>query len=302
MKIPIGTLACFLAASQAAVAQTASPLAPAEAVAPRPVPQLSVKLIRDNVYWAPGGIGGNSGVIVGDNGIVVIDAKQTADTAKEMIKEIGEISPKPITDIILTGYRGEGIPGLASFRGGILIHAHADTVTGLKALVARGAKNRAPDDKMPTDVITGERKLLKLGGVRMVFLHIAPSHTAGESAVYLPNQRIVFTGFVTQAKPDFPVIHPDGGGSSEGWMTFMKTLIDLDADTYVIGVGDIWTKADMELRLAAQKNVYDTIREMVAEGKSRDEVRAALGTNTGRGPQVYMFSEVAYDEITTKKK
>ncbi len=286
----------FLVVVLAARAGLAQP-APTLSAAPRPPAPLSVKQIRDNVYWAPGGVGGNSGIVVGDSGIVVIDAKQTADTAREMIQKIGQVSPKPITDVILTGYGGEGIPGLAAFRAGIPIHAHADTVTGLKALTARAAKNRAPGDKMPTDIIFGDRKLLKLDGLRIVFLHIAPSHTAGESAVYLPDQRVVFTGFITQARPEFPVIHPDGGGSAEGWMTFMKTLINLDADTYVIGVGDIWTKGDMEQRLQAQKAVYARIKDMVAAGKTRDEIRAALGTNTGRGPMTYMFSEVAYDEI-----
>ena len=297
MKYQFAAFVMIAALAPQAMAQQA-PVPTAAAAAPRPPAPLAVKLIRDNVYWAPGGVGGNSGVIVGDTGVVVIDAKQTADTAKEMIDKIGQITPKPITDIILTGYGGEGIPGLAAFPAGIKIHAHADTVTGLKTLKARDAKNRAPDDKMPNDILAGDRKLLKLDGVRMVFLHLAPSHTAGESAVYLPDQRIVFTGFITQAKPDFPVVHPDGGGSAQGWMAFMKALINLDADTYVIGVGDIWTKSDMEQRLAAQKAVYAKINDMVAAGKSRDEIRAALGTNAGRGPQIYMFSEVAYDEIT----
>jgi glyoxylase-like metal-dependent hydrolase (beta-lactamase superfamily II) len=273
---------------------------PAPAGAPRAPAPLAVKLIRDNVYWAAGGVGGNSGIIVGDKGVVVIDAKQTPDTAKEMIGKIGEITPKPITDIILTGYGGEGIPGLAAFPGGIKIHAHADTNTGLKALAARNAKNMAPADRMPNDIIIGDRKLLTLDGVRMVFLHIAPSHTIGESAIYLPDQRIVFTGFITQARPDFPVIHPDGGGSAEGWMKFMKALIDLDADTYVIGAGDIWTKTDMEQRLAAQKAVYARIKDMVAAGQSHDEIRTALGTNAGREPPIYMFSEVAYGEIAKR--
>jgi cyclase len=296
LKHNLGVFVFLLSAAlapHAGMAQTP----PAQAAAPRAPTPLDIKLIRDNVYWALGGIGGNSGVIVGDKGVLVIDAKQTPDTAKDMIDKIAQITPKPITDIILTGYGGEGIPGLAAFPAGVKIHAHADTVSGLEALAARGAKNQAPADKMPNDIITGDRKLLKLNGIRVVFLHLAASHTVGESAVYLPDQRIVFTGFITQARPDFPVIHPDGGGSAEGWMRFMKALINLDADTYVIGVGDIWTKTDMEQRLATQKAVYARISGMVAAGKSRDEIRAALGTNAGRGPQIYMFSEVAYDEI-----
>ena len=215
-----------------------------------------------------------------------------------MIAKIGENNPQADHRYQNeAGYGGEGIPGLAGFPAGLKIHAHATTNTALKGLADRKSEKMAPPDKMPNDIITGDRKLLTINGVRMVFLHLAPSHTVGESSVYLPDQRIVFTGFVTQGRPDFPIIHPDGGGSAEGWMKFQKALIDLDADTYVLGAGDIWTKVDMEQRLAAQKAVYARIKDMVAAGKSRDEIRAELGTNAGRGPQIYMFSEVAYDEI-----
>jgi cyclase len=131
----------------------------------------------------------------------------------------------------------------------------------------------------------------------MVFLHIAPSHTVAESSIYLPDQRIVFTGFVAQARPDFPVIHPDQDGSAAGWLKFMKALINVDADIYVLGPGDIWTKAQMEQRLAAQQAVYEQIRSLVAAGRSRDDIRATLHSGlNGRYPN-YLFSEVAYDEI-----
>jgi glyoxylase-like metal-dependent hydrolase (beta-lactamase superfamily II) len=135
----------------------------------------------------------------------------------------------------------------------------------------------------------------------MVFLHIAPSHTVAESSIYLPDQRIVFTGYVAQARPDFPVIHPDQDGSAAGWLKFMKVLINLDADTYVLGPGDIWTKAQMEQRLGAQQAVYEQIKGLVTAGKSRDDIRAALHSGlNGRYPN-YLFSEVAYDEIVKAK-
>jgi cyclase len=265
--------------------------------APRPVAPVTIKQLRDNVYAALGGAGGVSGVVVGDKGVIVIDAKQTPDSASQTIARIGEITPKPVTTIILTGNGGEGIPGLAAYPTGLKIIAHATTQKALERLAAQNARNRAPADKMPNVIIRDDRTLLTLEGVRMVFLHIAPSHTVAESSVYLPDQRIVFTGYVAQARPDFPVIHPDQDGSAEGWLKFMKALINVDADIYVLGPGDIWTKAQMEQRLGAQQAVYDQIKGLVAAGKSRDEVRMALhsGVN-GRYPN-YLFSEVAYDEI-----
>jgi len=265
--------------------------------APRPVAPVTIKQLRDNVYAALGGAGGVSGVVVGDKGVIVIDAKQTPDSASQTIARIGEITLKPVTTIILTGNGGEGIPGLAAYPTGLKIIAHATTQKALERLAAQNARNRAPADKMPNVIIRDDRTLLTLEGVRMVFLHIAPSHTVAESSVYLPDQRIVFTGYVAQARPDFPVIHPDQDGSAEGWLKFMKALINVDADIYVLGPGDIWTKAQMEQRLTAQQAVYAQIRSLVAAGKSRDEIRTALHSGlNGRYPN-YLFSEVAYDEI-----
>jgi len=285
-------LACTLP-SLAAMAQTA----PAASPGPRPVPPVTIKQLRDNVYAALGGAGGVSGVVVGDKGVIVIDAKQTPDSAAQTIARIGEITPKPVTTIILTGNGGEGIPGLAAYPSGVKIIAHADTAKALARLLANNARNKPPADKLPNVTVTEDRKLLTLEGVRMVLLHVAPSHTAAESSVYLPDQRVVFTGFVAQSRPAFPVIHPEQAGSSLGWLKFMKALINLDADTYVLGPGDIWTKMDMEQRLAAQQAVYDRIKVLVAAGKSRDEIRTALNISAnGRYPE-YMFSEVAYDEI-----
>jgi cyclase len=269
--------------------------------APRPVAPVTIKQLRDNVYVALGGAGGVSGIVVGDKGVIVIDAKQTPDSAAQTIARIGEITPKPVTTIILTGNGGEGIPGLEAYPAGLKIIAHTTTQKALERLAAANARNKAPADKMPNVLVKDDRKLLNLEGMRMVFLHIAPSHTVAESSVYLPDQRIVFTGYVAQARPDFPVIHPDQDGSAEGWMKFMKALINVDADIYVLGPGDIWTKAQMEQRLAVQRTVYAQIKSLVAAGKSRDEIRTELHSGlNGRYPN-YLFSEVAYDEIVKAK-
>jgi cyclase len=152
---------------------------------------------------------------------------------------------------------------------------------------------------------------MTLEGVKLEFLHLAPAHTDTEMAVYLPRQKIVFAGWVVQAKPDFPIIHgKDGGGdfnwggSALGWITFVKGLLALDADTYVLGKGDLWTKADLERRLESQEGVVKQIREMVAAGRSHDEIRAALGraANLNGRHFDFMFSEIAYDEITAGKR
>jgi glyoxylase-like metal-dependent hydrolase (beta-lactamase superfamily II) len=56
--------------------------------------------------------------------VIVIDAKTTADSAKQMLAEIAKITPKPVTHVILTHSDGNHVNGLASFPTGITIIAH----------------------------------------------------------------------------------------------------------------------------------------------------------------------------------
>src|SRR5712691_5453571 len=110
------------------------------AAAQEPPPPLTVKPIRGNVYWTVGGAGGNTGFIIGDNGVIVIDAKTTPQSAKEMLAEIAKLTPKPVTHVILTHSDGDHVNGLAAFPKGIAIIAHENNKKEQEALLARGGR------------------------------------------------------------------------------------------------------------------------------------------------------------------
>src|ERR1700739_2112238 len=94
----------------------------AGAQGPAPTP-FTTHQIKPNVYWVEGG-GGNSGVIVGDKGVIVVDAKTTPAGGKELLEQIAKITPKPVTTVILTHSDGDHVNGLAAFPAGITIIAH----------------------------------------------------------------------------------------------------------------------------------------------------------------------------------
>ena len=95
--------------------------------------------LKPNVYWVEGG-GGNSGVIVGDKGVIVIDAKTSAAGGKELLEDIAKITPKPVTTVILTHSDGDHVNGLASFPAGIKIIAHENN----KKEQEDGSRRRRP--------------------------------------------------------------------------------------------------------------------------------------------------------------
>ena len=91
----------------------------AYAQAPAPVP-FTAHQLTPNVYWIEGG-GGNSGVIVGDKGVIIVDAKTTLAGGKELLDNVAKITPKPVTTVILTHSDGDHVNGLAAFPTGIKI-------------------------------------------------------------------------------------------------------------------------------------------------------------------------------------
>ena len=110
----------------------------------------------------------------------------------------------------------------------------------------------------------------------MEVLHWAPAHTSGDLVVYLPSEKIVFTGDIITTQPD-ALIHLEKNGSSEGWVTTAKGIAALNADQFVPGHGDVMTKADIQKKATDVAAKRAKIKDLVAQGKSLAEIRTAVG-------------------------
>jgi glyoxylase-like metal-dependent hydrolase (beta-lactamase superfamily II) len=176
---------------------------------------------------------------------------------------------------------------------------------------------------------------MTIDGVKLELYHWAPAHTSGDLVIYLPAEKIVATGdiVVTNRADDNPNVHFEKNGSTAGWLANVKGMIGLNAETYVTGHGDLLTKADLQRKLTATTERRAKIAAMVKEGKTLDEIKAALpdapapgaaprgagapgggapgggaraggpagGGGGGRGgPPAKTFVETAYAELTTK--
>jgi len=122
---------------------------------------LMVHQLKPNVYWIEGG-GGNSGVIVGDKGVIVVDAKTTPAAGKELLEDIAKITPKPVTTVILTHSDGDHVNGLASFPAGITIIAHENNKKEQDAALAAGGRGAPPAGHLPTQIISKNKQDLKI--------------------------------------------------------------------------------------------------------------------------------------------
>jgi cyclase len=236
---------------------------------------LVVHQLKPNVYWVEGD-GGNSGVIVGNNGVIVIDAKTTAAGGTELIADIAKITPKPITTILLTHSDGDHVNGLQSFPKGLTIIAQANCKTEMQA-APNAAAGGVLADYMPTRTVTRNVEDMTIEGVHLRLHYFGPAHTTGDMMVYLPDDKIMFAGDIVVTQSPYPLIHLEKNGSSDGWGTAMNGIIAIDAASFVPGHGDVQMKADLQKRVADMMARRDKIRALIAQGKSLDEVRQAIG-------------------------
>ena len=264
-------------------------------------PPLSVKPLNGGVYWTQGGAGGNTGIIVGKDGVIVIDAKTTPASAKEVLAEIAKITPKPVTTVIITHSDADHVNGLAAFPAGLTIISQENCKKEMEA--SASSRNPAPQDRLPTKTVANKESVT-INGVKLNLFHYAPAHTSGDLMVYLPEQKIVFTGDIIATNQPYTLIHAEKNGSSEGWIQTVKGLAALNASTYVPGHGDLQTKAEVQQRLANVQARREEIKKLVAQGKSLEQVKQALGeTDTPAAPgapQFPSFTTVVYNELTKK--
>jgi len=237
-----------------------------------------MKMLKPDVWAGLGGAGGNSTIIIGKTSVIVVDAKQTEAGAKDLLAEIAKITPKPVKTAIITHSDGDHLNGLVAFPEGIKIIAHENNKKEQETALASGGRGAPPKDRLPNQVTTKTKESMTIDGVKLELYHWAPAHTSGDLVVYLPAQKIVSTGDIVVANraDDNPNIHYEKNGSTEGWIASVKGMTSLNADTYVTGHGDLVTKADLQRKLAATTERRNKIAAMVKEGKTVDEIKAAL--------------------------
>lgn len=276
----------------------------------QPAPQaLTVHHLKGDVYYAEGA-GGNSGIIIGSNGVVIVDAKTSAAGGTMLLAEVAKLTNKPVTHVIETHSDGDHINGLASFPSGVKVIAHQGNKAEQEAAAKAGGRGAPPSQAMPTIVVDRNAETMTLDGVKFELHHWAPAHTSGDLVVYLPAQGIVFTGDIVATQREDPIIHTEKHGSSEGWISTMQGIEKLKADTFVPGHGDVQTKAQIQARLKRVSDKRRQIAAMVKQGKSLDEIKAAVGDTpppaaaAGRGgrggPQFATLSDVVYQEMKGK--
>jgi len=214
----------------------------------------------------------NSGVIVGDDGVMVIDTQATPGMAKDVIRRIREVTDKPIKYVLLSHYHAVRVLGASAYNAQEIIASQAT----LEMIRERGAQDMAseigrfprlfrgvesiPGLTWPT--LTFERQMtVWMGKLEVQIIHVGAGHTRGDTIAWLPSERVLFSGDLVEFNAGIYA----GDAQLEEWPATLDRLRALRPEKLVPGRGPaLMTPAECEEGIAFTQ---DFVRALYACGK-----------------------------------
>lgn len=220
--------------------------------------------------------GGNATIYVTPDGVILVDSKSEREH-DDLVAKVKSVSDKPIKYVVLTHNHGDHTGGAARLQQeGATIIISSDDRANLARANQAGIVN----------LTYSGRGSVYLGGSEVQLTQYC-GHTRGDTVAYFPAARVIAVGDLVAWPDTIPAIvnYPDGGN----WTDTLKSLdaiAELQWDTLIPGHGPTMTKGDFATYRTKFKAVVARTREMVRQGRTQEEISAALGTefNWGAGP------------------
>jgi glyoxylase-like metal-dependent hydrolase (beta-lactamase superfamily II) len=212
----------------------------------------------------------NAAFVVTADGVVVIDALGSPALADELLAAIRQITPQPVRRVIVTHYHADHVYGLQVFKAaGAQIVAHEGGRTYLHSDTAALRLRASREEMFPwidenTRLVEADRWIhgperFTMGGVEFVLQPVGPAHTPEDLVVYLPRQRVLFSGDLV-FRGRIPFV---GQADSAGWIASLDRLLGFDTERIVPGHGPVSDGAREDLQLTRDYLQYlrDTMGE-----------------------------------------
>lgn len=253
---------------------------------------LSIEQVKDGLYTISGS-GGNVGVRVTTEGVILIDDKFPRNFA-EIQELVSQVSDQPVRYVLNTHHHGDHSGGNIEYINISEIIAHQN---------ARDNMVRGNQDAPPRLVFT-DQTAVYLGGVEVRAFYMGRGHTNGDAVIYFPDLQTVHGGDLLHTIA--PFIDYANGGSSKGWVSTMNNILSLDFDTAIPGHGDVMNRNDV----VAFRNQMEAVRARMAElirlGMAKNEASERIRTSdlswTMQADGLFMQRSIPgfYDEIVAE--
>lgn len=222
--------------------------------------------IAKNVYMLEGS-GGNIGVSVGPDGILIVD-DQFAPLAEKIEAALKQLNPGKLKFVLNTHYHGDHTGGNAHFGR----DAHIIAQTNVRKRLRRGPSESQPG--LP--IITFDDSLaVHFNGDEIKVLHVPPGHTDSDSIIHFTSANVVHMGD-SFFSGRFPNIDLAGGGDVRGFIRNVEEAMKkIPADAKIIpGHGPLSTLKEMKEFHEMLVETSGSVEKAIAAGKTLDQIKA----------------------------
>ncbi|MFO1163298.1 MAG: MBL fold metallo-hydrolase [Reyranellaceae bacterium] len=207
--------------------------------------RITFSRVSENAYAFTAEGDPNTGIVIGDDAVMVVDAQATPRAAEAVIERVRSVTDKPIKYVVLSNYHALRALGATAFGTPHVISSEATR----ELIVERGAQDykseaqRFPRLFRAMDLIPGltwptitfrDRMTIWLGKLQVDIIHAGRGHTKGDTVVWLPEERTLFSGDLVEAGAT-PYA---GDGHLKDWPQTLAKLRELVPAALVPGRGD----------------------------------------------------------------
>lgn len=194
----------------------------------------------------------NSGVIIGDDGVMIVEAQATPRLANKVIECVRSVTDKRISHVVLTHYHAVRVLGASAFQAPQVIMSEKtrsmvvergqedwDSEFARLPRLLRGHED-IPGLTWPTTTFI-ERMTVYLDNRRVDIMQLGRAHTAGDSVIYVPDQNVMFTGDIVE----YHSACYCGDGHFHDWPGTLENMRKWDLDAIAPGRGDAHVGKEM---------------------------------------------------------
>lgn len=267
--------------------------------------EIKATQVAGNIYMLEGA-GGNIGVSVGSDGILIVDDEfaPLAEKIRAALKKLGEGKLKYILN---THYHGDHTGGNKVFGTEGTIVAHDNVRKRLSGEMKAAGNNNPPEPPEALPVITFDNSLsVFFNGEEIRVIHVPHGHTDGDSVIYFTKANVVHMGdqFFNGG---FPFVDLNSGGTVEGYEHNIETVLGrIPANVKIIpGHGPLGTVDDLKKFHDMLVATIGIVRDKIKAGKTLDQIKAegfpkqwdSWGTGFVKTP---FWIETIYKSLTAK--
>jgi glyoxylase-like metal-dependent hydrolase (beta-lactamase superfamily II) len=245
---------------------------------------------HENIYLIRNQFAGNITVLVGEEGVVLVDTKMAADH-DGVVDFVASITDVPIKYVINTHMHPDhagGNPPMQDIGASIISQENAR-----RLMVERGTPGAA-------NITLRDTMRVWLDEMPIDLYYFGRGHTNGDIVVHLPTENVVITGdLFALYGPYRAVIDYTAGGSLRDWTFTLERLLQLPFVTVIPGHSGVTDRANVEGYVEYLTRTQDMVREMNAQQRSREDVQAMLQSEFNWGN---LELQVGLDGVITEMR